>query len=425
MLLSGLEEDAMTRTERVNRTRRWAGLPDRFNEPIRFALAACVFAFFAGLDKAFFDGYLGPMFGVDWLRQAYNVFIMLSFALLGLTIGRAVMIPVALNLCLIPFNTINPFVTRVGFAFWFGCAGDVPSFRLIRRSAAFGTILGAAAVIVDGLYVTFIHASKTFGAGFFLNPNFIIPAVLGIPFLSETGFPRTWATLIVLASIFSGSDSAMLICLVWVALVFRLEAPRIVIAGVLVAVTFGLVFRTPLNYTYKTPHRAVIAFNLADNAARALLTRREGEKASTPQQNEAGGVQKEASRAVREMVMQDRTFGFKVFGVHRWRLLAPLSNVRANDVGHIGLELYAATYGIVLLIVYLVSAYCVLPKPVFLLFCLLLPLYTDPLFDFGVGLLALRGAPFLSAGGDRTSPIVNRKLGADSARAHEHVAVPA
>jgi hypothetical protein len=41
-------------------------------------------------------------------------------------------------------------------------------------------------------------------------------------------------------------------------------------------------------------------------------------------------------------------------------------------------------------LLYLVLAYEALPTKISLLLCVLLPLFTDPFFEFGIGLLALR-----------------------------------
>jgi hypothetical protein len=91
-----------------------------------------------------------------------------------------------------------------------------------------------------------------------------------------------------------------------------------------------------------------------------------------------------------DSAIYDRAAGVDVMMAQGWRLLWPLSPVQANQVRHIGIELYIATYGLILCAVYLLLAYQALPIQIFLFLCLLLPLFTDPLLEFGIGLLTLQ-----------------------------------
>lgn len=349
-----------------------------FSAVLQFCIAGFVFTFFVGLDRAVIDGVIGPRLGVDWLRQAYNLVGMLAFGLFGLHANRRTIGPALLNLVLIPFNTTNSFVTRVGLGFWVGYGGDIWSFPLLHRAARAGVIVGTVAVILDALYITVIPiAPRTFGAGFFLIPNFVASAALGMPFLLGTRYPKVWATGVVVACIFSGSNSAMIACLVAVALTLGVAGVRVIVAGVLVTTAFAMTVTTPLNYTYKTPSRVVVSLRSVE---RAVGTMR-GVSSPPPKGNQ------EFDSAVQGRA---RSTGLTSMVALRWRLLWPLSDVRANDLGHIGIALHIATYGVLMYLLYLVLAYKALPTKISILLCALLPVFTDPFFEFGIGLLALR-----------------------------------
>jgi hypothetical protein len=341
---------------------------------VRFIVIGYVQIFFSGVDRAVFDGILH----IDWLRQVYVLAGMLLFALAGDELRWRAIGPAAINLALIPFNTINPFITRIGFAFWTGATTEGRYDAQLRRAAAAGVIAGSVAVVVHGLYVTFVKVTSTFGAGFFLNPNFVVGAALGMPFLRHTRHPYGWGVLVVVACIFSGSNSAMIACLVAAGLTFGFAGWRVLAGGVVVATLFAVMFNTPLNYTYKTPNRILAVLDSTEARIESLL---------------GLSVREHTVRTPADQfdsAIYDRAAGLDAMIAQGWRLLWPLSPVQANQVRHIGVELYIATYGLILCPVYLVLGYRALPIQVFLLLCVLLPLFTDPLLEFGIGLLALR-----------------------------------
>lgn len=353
------------------------------------ALIIVIFFFFTGLDRAIVLGIASPLLATDWLYQLYVLGAMICFALGGIQLNRWFAFNAALNLILLPLNSTSAFVNRTNLCFWLGYAGQL-SEKLMRKTVVAAVVLGSIVVVIDGLKITFVSFDRGYAAGFFLNPNYVCVLALGIPFLAQTKYPMSLSTLVAIACVFSGSHGSILICLVVLAFTFRLQMLRVVIPATLFTAAFALTFPPHLNYSGKTYDRATLAYELGMSQVQAVV----GPQIAAMMGSSWKPPPRRPSQAVlRDMVVDARVESTQVATDLGLRMFLPLADIHADQVGHVGLILYLGVYGIPLGAAYAFCVYKVIPLRDFVVLAIGLLIFTDPILEIGIGILALRAAP--------------------------------
>ncbi len=339
--------------------------------PFLYLTSAIVFLFFSGLDRVIFH-WMWPLAATnEWAEQAYRVLAMCLLAGPSIQLHAVTLFLVVINLVILPFNQLSPFINRSNVGFWAGHLSHSPMSRLIQSTASVAGVVGALSVLGDLVYISHT-AARVVPVGFFTNPSFAIPLALSLFFINSERPRPELSGVVLAASLATSSRAVWILALCVVILLFKRSSLRPIVVA---TVIFGCGLLYPGSYQITVLNKIVAMGADVMNLLQLVFGSSGASDATQVQPGSAS----------------ERLAGLKALYNNGVRSFWPLSPIHPNAVGHIGAVLYLSVYGLLLGVAYVILAALVASRLVLLLVAFLLLFYADPILYFGIGLLALRG----------------------------------
>lgn len=353
------------------------------------------FMHFSGLE-AVIIGEIQDGLHIEWAHQAYVFVCLIFFGLYFFTPHPLKIGLLLLNLVLLPFNTYAAFINRLNFGFWMAQCGERLRSNLVKQAIFWGAAVGVTAVIAEALLLRFAEQPWALVAkGVYESASMtaVLPLALIALAAGRSGpiKPSDWilAGFCLCACLLSASRLSILLCSLAILLLYRFHAAK---AFAVCLVAFVSVLSVP--GAASGPDGLVTYSRLL-----GLPTELAGAVSTDPVLEDDSRVS--LPESVVPTSSLERMVGWWNASEVGWRLLWPLSGLQPDEVGHIGILLYASVFGVVILSIYVAALFFVLSFRELVLFGLLSLVFTDPILMFGLAMIALRHAAPLPSAADQ------------------------